>query len=167
MSSGQKAKLAKALKNNSAITTGRNKNESNGSHELMLTKTQIGKIKKALGNKTGVDVKISKMQIRKSVKHGGSLWLSLLSMETKLWLLAAKAVPALATRALLGLANVGVEKMFGKGQIGGFLILQNKVNRLIQYRDWLTATQKNEIMEALENHDQIIIKPRKQQSGGF
>ena len=88
-------------------------------------------------------------------------------METKLWLLAAKAVPALARRALLGLANVGVEKMFGKGQIGGFLILQNKVNRLIQYRHWLTATQKNEIMEALENHDQIIIKPRKQQSGGF
>lgn len=84
-----------------------------------------------------------------------------------MWPLAAKAVQALATRALLSLANVGVEKMFGKGQIGGFLILQNKVNRLIKYRDWLTATQKNQMMEALENHVQIIIKPRKQHSGGF
>lgn len=69
MSSGQKEKLAKALKNNLAITTGLNGNESDGSHEMMLTKTQIGKIKKALGNKTGVDVKISKIQTRKSVKH--------------------------------------------------------------------------------------------------
>lgn len=57
--------------------------------------------------------------------------------------------------------------MFGKGQVGGFLIPQNKVNQLIKSKDWLTTTQKKQIMEALQNGGQIIIKPTKQPSGGI
>ena len=52
------------------------------SDDLMLTKTQINKIKKAMKNNTGVDIKISKALIRKAVKYGGSLWSSLFSMGT-------------------------------------------------------------------------------------
>ena len=56
---------------------------------------------------------------------------------------ASKVIPALASGALSGLANMGVNKIFGKGQVGGFMIPQNKVNQLIQYKDWLTDAKKN------------------------
>ena len=103
-------------------------------------------------NGTGTDVKISKRQIRKAVQEGGSLWSSLFSLGTRMLPFAAKAaskaVPALATGALSGLANMGIDKIFGKGQVGGFVIPQNKVNQLIQYKDWLTDAQKKQIVSA-------------------
>ena len=67
--------------------------------------------------------------------EGGSLWSSLFSLGAKLLPMetsyaVTKVVPALATGALSGLANVGVDKIFGKGQIGGFLIPQNEVDQV-------------------------------------
>ena len=50
----------------------------------MLTKTQINKLRKAMSQGTGSDIKISKTQIRKAIKHGGSLWGSLISLGSKL-----------------------------------------------------------------------------------
>ena len=92
-----------------------------------------------MNNGTGVDTKISKSQIRKAVMEGGSLWSSLFSLGTKLLPYATKAVtkavPPLATGALSGLANVGVDNIFGKCQVVGFLIPQNKVDQLIKYKD--------------------------------
>ena len=148
-----------------------NKNELTGNDELMLNRTQLNRIKKAMNNGTGVDIKISKTQIRKAVKHGGSLWSSLISMGTKLLPYAtkavSKAVPALATGALSALGSLGIDKIFGKGQTGGFLIPQNKVNQLIQYKDWLTTSQKKQILDALQTGGQVVIKPTKTQQGGF
>ena len=80
LSKGQRLKLAKAYANNSAITIRLAKNELNGSDELMLTKTQINKIKRAMENGTGADIKISKSQIRKAVEHGGLLFSSLMKL---------------------------------------------------------------------------------------
>ena len=54
--------------------------ELRGSDELMLTKTQINKIKKSMKSGTGVDIKISKSQIRKSVKYEGNLLTSLMPL---------------------------------------------------------------------------------------
>jgi len=67
LSDGQKANLAKAIETSSEITLRLKNNQLKGNDELMLTKTQINKIKKAVQNNTGVDIKISKTQIRKSV----------------------------------------------------------------------------------------------------
>ena len=87
--------------------------------ELMLTKTQINKLRKAMSQGTGSDIKISKTQIRKAIKHGGSLWGSLISLGSKLlpmaMSLAKNAVAPLAAGALSGLASLGVDKIFGKG----------------------------------------------------
>ena len=77
--------------------------------------------------------------------------------------MAAKAVGPLATGALSGLANVGVNKIFGKGQVGGFLIPQNKIDQLIKYKDWLTEAQKKQIVNAIHTGGQIVIKPTKAQ----
>ena len=85
LSKGQKNKLAKAWRENSAITIRLTNNKLTGSDRLILTKTQINKLNKSKRDGTGSDIKISKSQIRKAVVEGGSI----LSM---LPLLASKAL---------------------------------------------------------------------------
>ena len=137
----------------------------------MLTKTQVNKIQKAVANKTGVDIKISKTQIRKSVKHGGSLFSSLAMLGAKalpfVTKAASKALPALATGAVSALGSLGVDKIFGKGMNGGFLIPQNKIDQLIKYKDWLTKKQKEQILSAVQSGGQVVINPTVKQRGGF
>ena len=48
LSDGQKDKLARALSNKSAITIRLTKSDLVGSDEMMLTKTQLKRIKKAM-----------------------------------------------------------------------------------------------------------------------
>ena len=74
LSKGRLEKLSRTNINNSAITIRLARNELSGPHELMLTKTQINKLKKAMSQGRGSDIKISKTQIRKAVRHGGSLF---------------------------------------------------------------------------------------------
>ena len=121
---------------------------------------------------TGSDIKISKTQIRKAVRQGGSLWGSLINLGSKLlpmaMPLAKKAIAPLATGALSGLANLGVDKIFGKGQLGGFLIPHDKIAQLIAYKHLLSTGQKKQILEALQSGGQLVIKPtQKQINGGF
>ena len=171
LSAGQKEKLAKALSNNSAITIRLTKSDLTGYDVLMLTRTQLKRIQKAMNNSTGVDLKISKTQIRHLVQKGGSLWSSLLTLGAKAPPYASKAVtkvaPALATGALQALGSLGIDKIFRKGQSGGFLIPQDKIDQLIQYKDLLTGKQKEQIVSAIHTGGQLIIRPTKTQSGGF
>ena len=167
LSANQKRKLAKALSNKSAITLRLTKSDLTGNDMLMLTATQLKRIKKALSNKTGVDLKISKTQIRSVVQKGGSLWSSLLNLGMKALPYATKAVPALATGAIQALGSLGIDKIFGRGQSGGFLIPQDKINQLIQYKDLLTKKQKEQIVNAIHTGGQIFVKPSKKQMGGF
>ena len=147
LSEGQKANLAKAIKTWSKITLRLKNSQLKGSDETMLTKTQVNKIRKAMDNGTGIDIKISKTQIRKSVIQGGSLWSSLTTLGAKalpyVTKAASKALPALATGAVSALGSLGVDKIFGKGvQTGGFLIPQNKIYQLIKHKGWLSEAQK-------------------------
>ena len=114
LSDGQKANLAKVIETSSEITLRLKNNQLKGNDKLMLTKTQIRKIKKAVQNNTAVDIKISKTQIRKSVKRGGSLFSSLLSLGTKLLPYATKVATPLTTGAISALGSLGVDKIFGK-----------------------------------------------------
>jgi len=137
----------------------------------MLTKTQIARLTKAKRLGKGSDIKISKTQIRKAVVRGGSLWSSLFSLGTKLLPYATTAVseaaPALATGALSALGSLGIDKIFGKKQKGGFLIPQNKIDQLIKHKSLLTKKQKEDIVNALQAGGQVVIKPTPKQSGGF
>ena len=67
LSVGQKENLAKAIQTNSELTLRLKNSQLRGSDELMLTKTQVKKLQKAAASRTGVDLKISKSQIRKVV----------------------------------------------------------------------------------------------------
>ena len=118
----------------------------------MLTKIQINKIKKSIKYGVGADIKISETQIRKAVKYGGTFWGSFMNLGSRLlpmaMPLAKKAIAPIATGALSGLASLGVDKIFGKGQRGSFLIPQNKIDQFIKYKNLLTIEQKKQILEA-------------------
>ena len=134
----------------------------------MLTKTQINKLEKAMSQGVGSDIKISKTQIRKAIKHGGSLWGSLVSLGSRLlpmaMPLAKKAIAPIATGALSGLASLDVDKIFGKRvQQGGFLIPQDKIAQFIAHKHLLSTGQKKDILNALQSGGQLIIKPTRTQ----
>ncbi|CAH3018424.1 unnamed protein product, partial [Porites evermanni] len=168
---GQLEKLSRAYNNNSAITIRLARNELSGPHELKPTKTQISKLRKAMSQGTGSDIKISKTQIRKVVRQGGSLWESLISLGSKLlpmaMPLAKKAAAPLVTGVLSGLASLGVDKIFGKGQRGGFLIPMDKIAQLVAYKHLLTTGQKKDILKSLQTGNGLVIRPTKTQQGGF
>ena len=170
LSKGQLEKLSRAYNNNSAITIRLARNELFGPHELMLTKTQINKLRKAISQGTGSGIKISKTQIRKAVKQGGSLWGSLISLGSKLlpmaMPLAKKAAAPLVTGALSGLASPGVDKIFGKGQRGGFLIPMEKIAQLVAFKHLLTTGQKKDILKSFQTSNGLVIRPTKKQQGG-
>ena len=70
LSKSQLDKLARAYANNSAITIRLEKFDLKGNDELMLTKTQMKRIQKAMKMNKGVDIKISKI----SDKKGCETW---------------------------------------------------------------------------------------------
>ena len=172
LSQNQRVKLAKALEKREPITIRLSHSELTGPDELMLTKTQIGRIKKSFASGKGVDIKISKTQIGKVVKKGGSLFTSLAALVPKLlpkaMQVATKVIPGLATGALTSLGNFTMDKILGQGLMcGGFLIPQDKIDKLIANKKYLTKKQKEEILNALQSGGQIVIKPTPKQRGGF
>ena len=122
----------------------------------MLTKRQITKIKKSLANGAGTDIKISKSQIRKSVKHGGNLFTSLASLGARVLPYAvkgiSKAVPALATGAVSSLGEVGITT-----------IPKRFIEMLLPFRKEFTKAQIDQINRAYQTGGRLVIKPTRKQ----
>ena len=190
LSQGQKAKLAKAIRDGSALKLRLSKNALSGNDELLLSPRQIAKLQKAKRNNSGVEISFSKSSIRKSVKQGGSLWTSLFSLGTKALPFVTKGVskvaPHLATGALSALGSLGIDKIFGSGMQGGTAqatllpdaivkMLQKGIEvpvkflvNLINMREMLTNAQKTLIGKGLQSGKGIVLKPTKRQiHGGF
>ena len=186
LSQGQKAKLAKAIRDGSALKLRLSKNSLSGNDELLLSPRQIAKLQKAKRNNSGVEISFSKSSIRKSVKHGGSLWTSLFSLGTKALPFVTKGVskvaPHLATGALSALGSLGIDKIFGSGMQGGMILpdaivkmLQKGIEipvkflvNLINMKEMLTNAQKTLIGKGLQSGKGIVLKPTKRQiHGGF
>ena len=83
LSDNQKRNLASAMNSKSPLTLRLKHGNLTGNDELMLTKTQLKRIQKSLNNGTGADIKISKTQIRKVAKQGGSLFSTLASLGAR------------------------------------------------------------------------------------
>ena len=165
----QKSKLASAIRNKSPITLRLKHSHLRGSDELMLTRRQITKIKKSLANGTGSDIKISRTQIRRSVKRGGNLFTSLASLGAKLLPYAmrgvSKVAPALATGAASALGEIGLKKLFGKG----ITIPKRFFPMLPPFAREFTQAQINQINRAHKTGGRLVIKPTRKQiiEGGF
>ena len=168
LTDGQKSKLASAIRNKSPLTLRLKHSHLQGSDELMLTQRQINKIKKSIANGTGSDIKISKTQIRKSVKYGGNLFSSLASIGARVLPYAIKGIskvaPALATGAATALGEIGLNKIFGKG----ITIPKKFFPKLPAIREELTKSQIDLINKMFKSGGRVVIKPtRKQVEGGF
>ena len=168
LTDGQKSKLVSAIRNKSPLTLRLKHSQLRGSDELMLTQRQISKINKSIANGTGSDIKISKTQIRKSVKYGGNFFSSLASLGARVLPYAikgiSKAVPALATGAATALGELGINKIFGKG----ITIPPEFFPMLPPLVREFTKSQINQINKAYQTGGQLVIKStRKQIEGGF
>ena len=114
-----------------------------------------------------MDIKLAKTNIRKQV--GGSLLSTVMTLGRTFGPTIAKT---LGLSALAGLASEGasqvVKEISGNGiQSGCFLIPQNQIDQLIAYKHLLTNKQKKDILNSLQSGGQIVVKPTKNQSGGF
>ena len=165
LSKGQKSKLGRAFKANSALTLRLSAKQTSGNDELMLTANQIKRITKAAALGKGVEIKISKTQIRKVMKQGGSLFSAIIPLARSL---APTLAKTLGLSALAGLASEGASQVVKKiSGTGGFLIPQNKIQKLIDNKHLLTNKQKQDILTALQSGGQVVVKPSKEQSGGL
>ena len=168
LTDNQKRSLASAMNNRSPLTLRLKHSNLSGNDELMLTTTQLKRIQKSLANGTGADIKISKTQIRKVAKQGGSLFTTLASLGARVLPYAvkglSKAVPALATGAVSALGSLGIDKLFGKG----INIPQKFFPRLPMIVNELTQSQIDQINKTMQTGGRLVIKPtRKQVEGGF
>ena len=168
LSDGQKSKLFNAIQNKSPLTLRLKHSHLRGPDELMLTQRQIAKIKKSLANGTGSDLKISKTQITRSVKHGGNLFTSLARIGAKLFPLAVKGVskvaPALATGAANALGEIGLKKLFGRG----ISIPKKFWKSLPPFSNEFTKAQIDQINKVFKTGGRLVIKPtQKQIEGGL
>ena len=168
LTDGQKSKLFSAIKNRSPLTLRLKHSQLQGSDELMLTQRQIMKIQKSLANGTGSDLKISKTQITRSVKRGGNLFTSLVSLGSKLLPYAmkgvAKVAPAIATGAATALGEIGLKKLFGKG----ITIPKKFFPFLPTFANEFTQAQIDQINKVFKTGGRLVIKPTRQQiEGGF
>ena len=180
LSQGQKAKLAKAIKDGSALKLRLGKNSLSGNDELLLSPRQIAKLQKAKQNNSGAEISFSKSSIRKSIKQGGSLWTSLLKLTPFLTKGVSKIAPHLATGAVSALGSLGIDKIFGKGMQGGAVLpdaivkmIQRGIEvpvkflvNLINMKEMLTNAQKTLIGKGLQSGKGIVLKPTKRQIHG-
>ena len=168
LSDGQKKKISRAIEKRSAITLRLKHSHLKGPDELMLTQSQIAKIKKSIANGTGSDIKISQTQIRSLVKRGGNLFSSLVSLGSKLLPYAVKGVakvaPAIATGAATALGEIGLKKLFGKG----ITIPKKFFPFLPPIANEFTKSQIDQINKVFKTGGRLVIKPTKTQiEGGF
>ena len=167
LSPNQKKNLSKAYHKRETIVLRLTKDSLSGNDTLYVPQNIVKRLEKSKKLRKGMDIKLSKSNIRKQV--GGSLLSTVLALGRTFGPTIAKT---LGLSALGGLASEGasqiVKKISGKGvQTGGFLIPQNKIDQLITYKHLLTTKQKKDILNALQTGSGVHIKPTKVQTGGF
>ena len=167
LSPNQKKNLSKAYHKRETIVLRLTKDSLSGNDTLYVPQNIVKRLDKKRKLKEGMDIKLSKSNIRKQV--GGSLLSTVLALGRTFGPTIAKT---LGLSALGGLASEGasqiVKRISGNGvQTGGFLIPQNKIDQLITYKHLLTTKQKKDILNALQTGSGVHIKPSRVQKGGF
>ena len=168
LSENQKKNIGDAYRKRETVVIRLTNDSLRGNDTLYVPAMMKKRLEKNRRKKKGMDIKLSKTNIRKQV--GGSLLTSALALARTFGPTIAKT---LGLSALGGLASEGasqiVKKIAGKGvQKGGFLIPQNKIDKLIANKHLLSEKQKKDIIKALQSGSGfVVIKPTKTQSGGF
>ena len=124
LTENQIEKLRQAINANCAATSIKiGADDLDGDHTIFLTNAQYNKLQNAKNRDKGLTIRMSSRQLKHNVKTQGGFLGALLPMlagvgrvvAPDVMGLAKKALPALATGALSGLASTGVSKIFGNG----------------------------------------------------
>ena len=167
LSENQKKNISDAYHKKETIVIRLKNDFLRGNDTLYVPVTVKKRLEKNRKLNKGMDIKLAKTNIRKQV--GGNLLTSILSLGRVFGPTIAKTMglAALAGAASTGASQI-VKKIAGKGvQKGGFLIPQNKIDKLIANKHLLSTKQKKDILDALQSGSGVLIKPTKTQSGGF
>ena len=166
LSDNQKKNISDAYSKRETVVIRLTNDSLSGNDTLYVPAMVKKRLEKNRKEKKGMDIKLSKTNIRKQV--GGSILTSALSLARVFGPTIAKTLglAALAGAASQGASHV-VKKISGNGQKGGFLIPQNKIDKLIANKHLLTTKQKKDILDALQSGSGVHIRPTAKQSGGF
>ena len=120
LNENQIQKLQQSINANCTATSIKLGNDDlDGDHTLFLTKAQYNKLQNAKNRGKGITIRMSSRQLKHNVKTEGGLLPAIGAVgrmvAPALLGVAKKALPALATGALSGLASTGVSKLFGNG----------------------------------------------------
>ena len=166
LSENQKKNIADACHKRETVVIRLSNDSLSGKDTLYVPAMVKKRLEKNRKEKKGMDIKLSKTNIRKQI--GGSLLTSVLSMARVFGPTIAKTLGLSALAGAAGaLGSKAVNKMTGNGvQRGGFLIPQNKIDKLIANKHLLSKKQKEDILAALQSGSGVVIRPTKTQSGG-
>ena len=132
LTDGQKKKLQKAYVSKTAVTLRVKPGQIGRGDELLLTATQISRLKKTAAAGKGVELKLSQTQIQNTAQRGGNLFSAVLGLARPL---IRPALGALASAGLSFGAEKVLKKIFGKG----FGRKEIELYKLVQQ---MTPTQK-------------------------
>ena len=161
LSPGQKKSITDAYKKKETVVLRLANDSLSGSDILYVPQNIVKRLDKKLKLKQGIDIKLSKSNIRKQV--GGSLLSSILTMGSTF---APTVAKTLGLSALGGLASEGASQLMKK-MTGVYLVPQNKIDQLVANKNLLTMKQKKDILNAIQTGSGVHIKPTKKQQGGF
>ena len=161
LSENQKKNISDAYRKKETIVIRLTNDSLRGDDTLKVPATVKKRLEKNRKENKGMDIKLSKTNIRKQV--GGSILTSALALGRAFGPTIAKT---LGLAALAGAASQGASQVVKKIS-GGFLIPQNKIDKLIANKHLLSTKQKKDILDALQSGSGVVIKPTKTQSGGF
>ena len=167
LSENQKKNLSSAYHKRETIVLRLSKDSLHRNDSLFVPAMVKKRLEKNRRLMKRMGIKLAKTNIRNQV--GGSLLTSILTLGRTF---APTIAKTLGLSVLAGLASEGasqvVKSISGKGtQTGGFLIPQDKINKLIENKHLLSMKQKQDILNALQSGSGVHIKPTKTQSGGF
>ena len=161
LSPNQKKNLSNAYHKRETIVLRLTKDSLSGNDTLYVPSNVVKRLAKSQKLKKGMDIKLTKTNIRKQV--GGSLLTLILTLGRTL---APTLGKTLGLSALAGLASEGASQVVKK-ITGGFLIPNDKINQLIAYKHLLTDKQKRDILNSVQSGGKLVLKPTKSQYGGF
>ena len=135
LTDGQKKKLQKAYVSKTAVALRVKPEQIGCSDELLLTATQISRVKKTAAAGKGLEFNLSQTQIQSTAQRGGNLFSAMLGLARPL------IKPALGALTSAGL-SFGAEKVLKKIFRKGFGPKEIEVYNLVQL---MTPGQKKEV----------------------
>ena len=161
LSEGQKRKLAKAYRDNEEVSIKLAHKNLSGSDTLMVPKITVNRVAKSKGSGKGVQIKISKANVRKQT--GSGILSSLLPVLRNV---APTVGKTLGLSALAGLASEGASQLVKKitgGQI--FQVPNQHLFRLAMLSELLNKGQIRDLAKAHSDGSDMMFKITQKQVG--